>query len=143
MKFPIKPFSKMSQILPDYAAATAANLMGEHNVLSDYEPWQGEEIKPIQQLSTRFDLWWEKVDDLWEIYGGCEGLCSRVEVLTFLIEYACSSLRPMLTEEQITREMLWARISFEASWLLAQPLLVFSRDRLECYIAMWKQTYGM
>ena len=106
--------------------------------LPDYEPWQDEEIKP----SSRFDLWWEKVDDLWDIYSGCEGLCSRVEVLTFLIEYACEHLHPMLAEEQISREMLWARISFEAEWLLSQPLLAFSRDRLERYVNLWKMVYG-
>lgn len=148
----MKPFSKMSQILPDYAAAdsslmdygaaVAANLMEQPSGLPDYEPWQGEEIKPVQRPSTRFDLWWEKVDDIWDIYSGCEGMSSRVEVLTFLIEYACSSLRPMLVEEQMTREILWARISFEASWLLTQPLLVFSRDRLERYVQLWKMAYG-
>jgi hypothetical protein len=133
----------MSQALPDYGAAVAANLMEQPSGLPDYEPWQGEEIMSVQRPSTRLELWWEKVDDLWEIYGGCEGLCSRVEVLTFLIEYACSSLSPLLAaEEQITREMLGARISFEASWLLSQPLLVFSRQCLERYIAIWRQTYA-
>jgi len=128
----------MSQALPDYGAAVAANLMEQPSGLPDYEPWQGEEIKPVLVM-PRSDLWWEKIDDLWDIYSGCEGLCSRVEVLTFLIEYACSQL--LAAEEQITRDILWARISFEAEWLLSQPLQVFSRQCLEHYIAMWKQTY--
>jgi hypothetical protein len=92
---------------------------------------------------SRFDLWQQQIDQLWDMYGQCEGLASRVEVIAALIEFAATHAKPMMDEEKITREMLWARISFETDWLLTQPLLAFSRQRIESALLCWRQNYGM
>lgn len=97
--------------------------------------------KPLQQTTN--DRRWSVVESTWDLYSRCEGLCSRVETIAALLEYACETLRPMLDEEQITREMMGARIAFEADWLSAQPLLVFSRQHLESALLLWRQTYGI
>jgi hypothetical protein len=89
------------------------------------------------------DRLWSVMDATWDMYGRCEGMCSRVEFLAALLEYACETLRPMLLDELMTREMLWVRFAFESEWLAAQPLMVFSRQRLESALLRWKQTYGM
>jgi hypothetical protein len=129
----------MSQAFSD-TAAVADNLMEESSGLPDYV----EHSFPCgaQEHVSRFDLWQWQIDDLWEMYGQCEGLASRVEVIAALIEFAVTHAKPMMDEEQITREMLWARILFEAEWLASQPLLVFSRARINEVIAMWKKVFA-
>lgn len=112
-------------------------------ILADFVDDGKMPILSIKPSLTRNDRLWSVVESTWDLYSRCEGLCSRVEMIAALLEYACETLRPMLDEEQITREMMGARLSFEAEWLAAQPLLVFSRQRLESALLLWQQTYGM
>jgi hypothetical protein len=102
-----------------------------------------EMVTVAQKPEMTNDRMWSVVDATWEMYAHCEGLCSRVEILSALLEYACETLQPMLMDELITREMLWARFAHESEWLAAQPLMVFSRQRLESALLHWKQTYAM
>ncbi len=129
----------MSQAFSDYSAV-AASQMAQQIMLPDFV----EHSFPCgaQEHVSRFDLWQQQIDDLWEMYGQCEGLASRVEVLAALIEFAVTHAKPMMDEEQITREMLGARITFEADWLLTQTLLDFSRVRLTWAVALWKKVFA-
>ncbi len=127
----------MSQALP----AIAESQMGESSGLPDFI--EHSFVFSAQKPLSRFDLWQQQIDQLWEMYGQCEGLVSRVEVIAALIEFAVMHAKPMMDEEQITREMLGARITFEADWLLTQALLDFSRVRLTWAVALWKKVFAV
>lgn len=113
------------------------------DILPDFIDDSEMAVAVTQKPETTNDRMWSVMDATWEQYARCEGLCSRVEILAALLEYACEALLPMLMDEPITREMLWARFAHESEWLAAQPLMVFSRQRLESALLRWKQTYGM
>ena len=114
------------------------------DVLPDFVD-DGSAPAPVGSVAkqTTSDRLWGVVDATWQMYARCDGFCSRVEFVAAIIEFACQQMRSVLNDEPITREMLWARIAFEVDWLLAQPLMVFSRQRLESALVMWQQTYGM